>query len=180
MKRTLILIALALAITTSIIAGTLAMYTITIGDLAEGSVVAKEFILLEGETNTFEENVKIAPGEKVNWDFSVKNYDGEIISETGMDLEFNVEMTEADGKDAIDPLVVTVTDENGDPIVGTATDDGIKFEDAFPLDDVGQEKIFTVSVEWPWETDGIDDIEFAGADYGSAVKVSVTGTQTQE
>ena len=86
MKRTLVIMFLVLAISTSIIAGTMAMYVVEIDDLAEGSVVAKEFVLKPGETNTFAEDVEIAPGESVDWEFSVKNYEGGVVSETAMDL----------------------------------------------------------------------------------------------
>lgn len=173
MKRTLIIVALVLVITTSIIAGTLAMYTITIDDLAEGSVVAKEFVLKPGETNSFEENVKIAPGETEEWEFSVRNYDGDIVTETDMDLEFKVELKNVAGKDAIEPLVFTVEDEDG----VLELEDGVFF-DEFDKD-VKKEKTYTVTVKWPWETDGVDDKDFAGAGHGTAVKVSVTGIQQE-
>ncbi|NMB41931.1 MAG: hypothetical protein GX996_08350 [Firmicutes bacterium] len=186
MKRTLLVAALVLAVSTSIIAGTLAMYTVSLPNLAEGSVVAKEFVLKPGETNTFsEEIVGIAPGETVDWDFSVKNYDGEIVSETGMDLEFTVDITDTDENNAIAPLVVTIKDqdkEEGQEVVGTKTGTGtVTFtdEDGFEAN-VSGEKTYTVSIEWPWETEDVNDIDYAGADYGTSIKVSVTGTQQQQ
>jgi hypothetical protein len=175
MKRVLILSALVLVVLTSIIAGTLAMYTTKIDTLAEGSVAAKEFILLEGGTDTFTKDVKIAPAETTNWQFSVKNYNGAVISETGMNLDIDVEVIAADGKSVIAPLVVTVKNATGDT-VGTVTSSGtIKFNDQFDLKSEGQEKTWTVSVNWP-SNNGVD-INYAGADYGTAIKVSVTGTQ---
>lgn len=180
MKRVLALVALALVISVSIVAGTLAMYVVEIDDLAEGSVVAKEFILVEGETDTFETNVQIAPGETVDWDFSVRNYDGGIVSETGMDLVFSIDIAGITEGKAIDPLLVTVKDEDNqvvDTKIGTGT---ITIKDEFPLDEEGQDKSYTVSIEWPWETDGVDDIEYAGEGYGTAITVSVTGTQKEK
>lgn len=175
MKKGLMIIALALVLTTSVIAGTLAMYTTTIDNVAQGSVVAKEFVLLKGGTDTFTENIKIAPAETVDWQFSVKNYDGDIISETGMDLNFDVDVRAEDGKSVIAPLQVTVKNANGD-VVGSVNSDGkIQFSDEFALSPSGQEKVYTVSVNWPGNNN--DDILYAGADYGTAVKVSVTGTQ---
>jgi len=61
MKKVLTLVALVLILSTSVIAGTLAMYTTTIDNIAEGSVVAKEFILLKDGTDTFTKDLKIAP-----------------------------------------------------------------------------------------------------------------------
>lgn len=181
MKRTLTVVALVLVISISMIAGTMAYYVTTIDDLATGSVVAKEFILLENGTDTFDTGVKIAPGETVDWQFSVKNYDGTKISETGMNLAFTIELAKADGKTgAIAPLVVTVTDEGNETVGTTITGTGtITFDDEFPLEDGAQEKTFTVSIVWPWETDDVDDTEYAGAGYGTALTVSVTGTQVQ-
>lgn len=174
MKKALVVTALVLVISLSLIAGTLAMYVVEIDNLAEGSVVAKEFILLEGATDTFEENVKIAPGETVEWQFSVKNHDGTAVSETAMNLEFAITLSDAGSKEAIEPLVVTVKD--GENIVETASVEGIiTFSDEFALDDTGQEKTYTVAIDWPG--DGENDIDYAGAGYGTALKVSVTGTQ---
>lgn len=175
MRKILTIVALVLILSTSVIAGTLAMYTTTIDDIAEGSVVAKEFILVEGGTDTFTENVKIVPSETVNWQFSVKNYNGAVISETGMDLICTIDVIEMNGKNVIAPLVVTVNNANGDS-VGTVTSSGkIEFTDEFELSASGQEKTYTLSVNWPSNNDV--DISYAGADYGTAIKVSVTGTQ---
>lgn len=175
MRKLLLSFALLMVLTTSVIAGTLAMYTTKVDNLAEGSVVAKEFVLLEGGTDTFMHNVKIAPSETVNWQFSVKNFDGAIVSETAMDLSFTVDVMAAAGKNVIEPLTVTVKDSDG-AVVGTATASGkIVFADEFALQAAGQEKTYTVSVNWP-SNDAVD-IDYAGADYGTALKVAVTGTQ---
>lgn len=175
MKKVLVIVALVLVLSTSIIAGTLAMYTTSIDNLATGSVVAKEFVLLENGTDTFVENVKIAPSETVNWQFSVKNYDGSVVSETAMALDFDVNVAAPDGKTMIDPLVVTVKDQDGN-IVGTTTGSGaIQYDSEFALDASGQQKTYSVSVNWP--SDDAVDLGFAGANYGAAVSVSVTGTQ---
>jgi hypothetical protein len=179
MKKTLLIVALVLAITTSIIAGTMAYYTTTLPDLVKGEVVAKEFILLKGGTNTFSEGVKIAPGETVKWDFSVKNFDGNAVSETGMDLDVTV-LVEGGEKKYIYPLTVTVTEKDGAAVLGTMkpghTGD-IKFNDTFKLAEEGQEKVYSVNIEWPWQSAGVNDITYAGSGHGATIKVSVTGTQ---
>lgn len=175
MKKLMITFAFALLLATSITAGTLAMYTTSIDNLAEGSVVAKEFVLKEGGTDTFIKNVKIAPGETTDWKFSVKNYEGSVVSETAMDLGFNIDVIAADGKQVIAPLEVTVKNSAGD-IVGTATGSGkIVFGDEFKLAADGQEKIYTVSVKW--KSNDAVDINYAGKNYGTAIKVAVTGEQ---
>ena len=175
MKKTLTFVALVLVLTTSVIAGTLAMYTTSIDKLSEGSVVAKEFILTEGGTDTFTQNVAIAPGETQSFQFSVKNYNGSIVSETAMDLAFDLDVQAADGKSVIAPLVITVKDSSGNT-VGSVTGSGtIQFNDEFSLNAQGQEKTYTAVVTWPGTEN--TDINYAGAGFGTALKVSVTGTQ---
>ena len=183
MKKTLSIIALVLAITVSLIAGTMSYYYTEINDLAEGSVVAKEFILLEEGEDSFKKDVKIAPGEEIEWTFAVKNYDGPKISETAMDLVFTINLAATDDKDAIAPLQVCVGDKGltDQAVTGSGT---IEFKDAFQLQTgKGQTKTFKVTVSWPWETleaDGtINDADYAGADYGSTITVSVTGKQVK-
>lgn len=175
MKKALTTIALVLILSTSVIAGTLAMYTTTIDNLAEGSVVAKEFVLVEGGTDTFEKNVKIAPAETVDWQFSVKNYDGAVISESAMDVNYTVDVVAEDGKSVIAPLEVNIKDADGQVVGGLTSKGKIEFSDEFGLNANGQEKIYTVSLNWP-SNDNVDKT-YAGAGYGTAVKVSVTGTQ---
>lgn len=175
MKKVLSIVALALVVSTSIISGTLAMYTTEIDAMAQGSTVAKEFILTEGSTDTFVENVKIAPSETLSWQFSVKNFEGDIVSETAMDLEIELDVLAANAKNVIDPLVFTVENSAGD-VVGTVNSKGkVVIADEFALSNQGQEKLYTVTVNWPSNPDV--DINYAGAEYGTALQVSVTGTQ---
>lgn len=176
MKKILITAALILILSTSIISGTLAMYTSKIDNLADGSVVAKEFVLLKGGTDTFTQNEKIEPGKTDTWKFSVKNYDGSIVSETAMNLDIGVDVQAAAGKNAIEPLSVKVLDADGKQLGTAVTGNGtIKFTDSIPLSEAGQEKIYTVIVDWP--SNNAVDINYAGSGYGTDIKVSATGTQ---
>lgn len=174
MKRVLALVALVLVISISLVAGTLAKYVVTIDDLAEGSVVAKEFILSPGGKINFEKDVKIAPGETVEWVFSVRNHDGEIVSETDMELKFIIDVAAAAGKEHIKPLWVEVKDSSGNSIgklqYETMTFGGDQF-----TANKKEEIVYFVSIHWP--SDDQVDIDFAGSNYGTAIKVSVTGTQ---
>lgn len=162
----------------SLIFGTFALYTITLDNLAEGDVVAKEFILLEDGEDTFEQNVKIAPTETVEWAFAIKNYSGTIVSETAMDLDIRVDIGAAEGKNAIDPLKVSLVREDGEDgvVVGECTGVGtLEAEDEFALSDEGQSRTYKVVIEWP-SNDEVD-INYAGYGFGNALSVSVTGTQ---
>lgn len=176
MKKILLTAAMILTVTTSLIAGTLAMYTTKIDNIATGSVVAKEFVLTEGSTDTFIQNVKIAPSETNTYKFSVKNYNGSIVSETAMNLSFNVAVQGTADKNTIAPLTVSVQDASGKQLGTTVTGSGtIQFADNFELSATGQEKTHTVVVNWP-SNDAVDST-YIGAGFGTDVKVSVSGSQ---
>ncbi|MDP4109005.1 MAG: hypothetical protein Q8878_03140 [Bacillota bacterium] len=176
MKKALVVFSLVLVIAVSIVAGTLAMYTTTIDTLAQGSVVAKEFILLEDGSDTFTNDVKIAPAETQNWQFAVKNFDGAKITETKMKLDVTINLAAISGKNEIAPLTVTVKNSNGDTVAALdSTHKTVTFQDEFPIAAAGQSKSYTVAVNWP--SNNAVDYSYAGANFGSAVTVSVTGTQ---
>lgn len=175
LKKALMILSLVTVIAISIVSGTMALYTTTLDSIAEGSVVAKEFIFIEDGTDTFEQNAKIAPGEDKSWQFSIKNFNDNAVSETAMDLDITIDVTAAEGKSAIAPLLVSVLDEDGYEVATQTNVGTISFDDEFALSSDGQTHTYTVKIEWPSDND--TDITYAGADFGSAISVSVTGTQ---
>lgn len=182
MKKTLIIASMALLIATSLVAGTLAVYNVNLGTIANGEVYAKRFELVGGGTDGFSESVAIAPMETVNKTFTVSNYKNSNITETPMELNIDVNIDAAQGKQAIAPLVINVykvkADDSrtliGNAINGTGT---ITFKDGFNTSDVGQTYTYDVEVVWPKETNGSNDVDFQGPEFGSQVTVSVSGTQ---
>ena len=177
MKKTLAIVALILAISVSLIAGTVSYYTTTLEALTAGEVTAKEFILVEGGSQTETAALKIAPGEKVTFDFAVKNNEGELITETDMEVSFTVELVKNGQLEVIEPLKISSVkcDVWGYPVLEAK--DGVYTDSSTFKAEVRDKKTYKITVEWPWETDGVNDIEFAGAGYGAAVQVVVTGTQ---
>lgn len=175
MKKVACVLILLLFMASSVTAGTLAMYTTSVDDLAQGSVSAKEFVFIGEGTGSFEQGVKIAPSESVNWQFAVRNYSGNIITETDLYYKLTFDVHASTGKLAIEPLTVTVKDENGN-IVGSAAGTG-RFDvtGEFPLSQNGQERTYTVEVFWP-SNDGID-IDYAGEQYGSSVSIQAIASQ---
>ncbi len=178
MKKAAIIGVLLLAISGSVLAGTLASYNTVIDNLAGGNVSAREFILLEEGTDSFGTDFRIAPSESVSWRFAVKNFNGDTVSEQAMSLAFHIELTAAGSKQAVNPLVVTVRDQNG-AVVGAGTGTGkIPFMSFLPPGPAGQAKIYTVTVEWP--SDNAADPGCAGEGFGTAINVSVTGVEIAE
>jgi hypothetical protein len=175
MKKTTIILILLLVMVSSVTAGTLAMYTTSIDDLAQGSVVAKEFVFTGEGTDSFAQGVKIAPTETVNWQFDVKNYSGHMITETDLYYKLTVNVHATSGKKAIAPLRVTIKDESG-KTVGSTTGVG-KFDilGEFPLSQTGQDETYTVELNWP-SNDSVD-IDYAGDAYGTTVNIDAIASQ---
>lgn len=175
MKKLIFILVLVLTMATSVVAGTLAMYTASVDNLAEGSAVAKEFVFVGDGTDSFQQGIKIAPSETVKWQFKVKNYENHVITETDLyyKLTFNVSATS--GKKAIQPLTVSVKDTDG-KVLNTVTGVG-KFDvtGSFPLSETGQEKGYVVEINWP--AGGSDDIQYAGSEYGTTVNVDALASQ---
>lgn len=175
MKKAIIITILILAMISSVLAGSLANYTVTLDDLASGSVVGKEFIFLEDGTDTFQHGIKIAPTETVTWQFGVKNYDGSFVTETDLYYELAFDVHATPGKAAIDPLIVTVKDEYNN-IINTVTGTGTLYVTGmFPLSAQGQSAYYTVEIYWPSNNE--IDINYAGDNFGTTVNVSAVGSQ---
>lgn len=175
MKKTALILILLLVMAGSLTAGTLAMYTTSIDNLAEGSVVAKEFVFTGEGTDSFAQGVKIAPTEKVTWQFNVKNYSGYIVTETDLYYKLTFNVHASTGKTAIAPLTVTVKNDLGN-VVGSATGTGI-FDvlGEFPLSEAGQNRTYTVEVYWP--SNNSVDIDYAGGQYGTTVNIDAIASQ---
>ncbi len=171
MKRMLTIMLLVLAISASLIAGTLSMYTITIDDLASGSVVAKEFVFVEEGVDSFQKGVKIAPTENEQWQFTVKNYDASGVTETDLYYRLTFQVGATEGKEPIEPLLVTV---NGEEIKTEAGVGSLDVEGKFLVDENGQEDEYMVEIYWP---DGDGDINYAGNSFGTTVKVAAVARQ---
>ncbi len=175
MKKFIFLMLLILTMVSSVVAGTLAMYTTTIDNLAEGSVTAKEFVFVGDGTDTFRQGVKIAPSETVTWQFKVKNFENQVITETDLYYKLTFNVLASPGKSAIEPLNVTVKDLGGNvlkSVTGVGTFDVLG---SFPLSEIGQEKDYIVEIHWP--DNGGHDIDYAGGAYGTTVNVDAAASQ---
>lgn len=175
MKKILFVLTLVMIMVSSIVAGTLAMYATSVDNLAEGSVTAKEFVFVGEGADSFQQGVKIAPSEAVRWQLKVKNYDERVITETDLYYKLTFSVLASAGKNAIQPLVVTVKDSAGNvlnSVTGTGTFD---VTGMFPLSEAGQEKGFNVEIYWP--DNGSNDINYAGSNYGTTVNVDAAASQ---
>ena len=166
---------LVLAITTSLIAGTMAYYTVTLDNLVQGEVVAKEFIFVEKEgQQTLSFSDKMAPGETVEWPFTVQNHKDGLVTETDMYYRLTFVVGATDGKQAIAPLAVTVNGQTvtlKDDGTGTFITDGnflLQSPDNQQSDD------HRIVLTWPH---GDNDSAYAGNNFGTTVTVNAVAQQ---
>ncbi|KPU45913.1 cellulose binding domain protein [Oxobacter pfennigii] len=175
MKKIIFALLLVLTMATSLVAGTLAMYTTSIDNLADGSVVAKEFVFVGSGTDSFQHGIKIAPTETVRWQFKVKNYENHIITETDLYYKLTFNVNASAGKKTIQPLVVNVKDSGGNilnSVAGIGTFDVIG---SFPLSESGQERDYTIEIYWPGDKN--TDINYAGSNFGTTINVDAVASQ---
>jgi hypothetical protein len=175
MRKFVFSLILILTMAGSIVAGTLAMYTTSIDNLAEGSVVAKEFVFVGEGTDSFRQGVKIAPSETVRWQFKVKNYEDHVITETDLFYKLTFNVAASAGKSAIAPLTVTVKDLQGNVLNSVTGVGAFDVLGSFPLSENGQERDYVVELHWP-SNDSVD-INYAGGDYGTTVNVDAAASQ---
>ncbi len=102
-RKYLLLTFLALAIVTSLTAGTLAIYTTT--ETWDGNnVQAKKYIFTTAGNQSFAANVKLAPTESQDYLFTVSNADGSAVAEIPLDhtivVDYSAPMAQMKGLQA--------------------------------------------------------------------------------
>lgn len=178
MKKTVILVIATLLVVTSLISGVFAAYKTQIDDVSSGEVTAKNFVLTANETLSFEDGVKIAPGEKLEVRFKIANYEGNkagsatSISETSIRVEIIIEFNSE-----IKPLILkgnTATVENKSNVV-TLNSKKNQLKDTITFDaGMAQSATIALTIEWPHTDNDIDYINKT-----ALYKVTVIGTQVQ-
>jgi hypothetical protein len=83
-KKKLLLVLLALAIVTSLSAGTLAIYTKTVTTV-DNDVKAKKFVFTANAAKTYVTNFSLAPKDSWSYTFTVNNFDATATAEVALD-----------------------------------------------------------------------------------------------
>lgn len=173
MKKTLTIVALILAISVSLIAGTMSYYYTQLDPLS-GSVQAKSFILKYENGHGYSvseksiDTIRIAPGETVLRTFNISSG-----SDTGMDIAVFAVLKDKDGQvqNAKNPLKVIIKDSDGKVVESG----NMMYRVPAGLE---AHKSFSVTVGWPWGEKDNNDINFAGKGL-TTLEVYVTGSQTE-
>lgn len=166
MKKAIILTIAAVLVVTSLVSGVFAAYKTQIDNVSNGTVTAKDFVLVSDKVQEFEANAKIAPGESVTSKFTVSNYEGDRTTETAMTVTVTLTRTSD-----IVPLTITLTDSKGQKIVLTDGNDIGSIVIEFQAGVRGDVE-FTVTVAWP-DTD--NDIDYINEK--ASYTVSAVGAQ---
>jgi hypothetical protein len=88
-KKKLLLVLLALAIITSLSAGTLAIYAKTVTTV-DNDVKAKKFVFTANAAKTYATNFTLAPKDSWSYTFTVNNYDASATAEVALDYTIAV------------------------------------------------------------------------------------------
>ena len=166
MKKVFALVLLASIVATSLVTGTLAVYTVQAPQLSGGDITAKQFAFTAAGKENFSANVDIAPTESWETAFTVANFEGDVVSQTNMTVSIVVEVA-----GGIEPLEIRVTGPEGE--VSEIDNRGGKSTVTLSIP-AGEKDIrtFYIMVYWP-STE--NDIDFM--DKTSKIFVNATATQ---
>lgn len=171
MKKTLLMGAMALAIVTSMVAGTLAVYSKNFD--FSGNVAAKKFYV-NASSQVESPNIELAPGETAEWEFEVTNTDGSVISAVDMSTGITVSLP-----DGFKDITVTLKDSEG-TVLGSGTADAsgkIEVAGADFVANTARTDAYTLEFKWDGSKDDANDTSLGEAATSSPFTVTVTGTQ---
>lgn len=180
MKKPLLIGALTLAIATSMVAGTLAVYNTSV-DLADGTVSAKTFYVNATSIDSEAIAINLAPTESSTWAFNLNNASGGVASEVAIDATIEVTVPSEFTAVGVEVALLNGDDSSSGYLVSTA-DDGTTTTYTFTKSSWAEEGVVTDSdykLQFTWNDSTVDDsadTAFAGTQDGS-VTVKVTGTQ---
>jgi hypothetical protein len=144
MKKKLLLIVLALAILTSLTAGTLAVYTRTVTESEK--IEAKRFTFnASGSIVGNYDAITLAPSEDMDYKFTIANVDSEGGAVAEVPLDYSITLNYKAAYDAMPGLSVKIYD--GTTLVGTDTGGEIKFTVTSAANEVFN-KTYNVVISW--------------------------------
>ena len=179
-KKPLLFALLALAIVTSLTAGTLAVYTKSVE--LTGDVKVKRFAFdAKGGNATGEHAIRLAPTETETYSFEVTNFEGNSQA-AEVPLEYTISV-DIDGADEMVGLTAIL--KKGDTVLGSTTNGSFITKDTFsevlrlPKDVKTTDK-YVVTLTWQdVATDATQsNVGKAAKQYNSGLKVTVNAVQS--
>ena len=166
MKKFLLTAALLLAVVTSLTAGTLAAYNQTLS--VTGDLHSKKFYFNKTASKTFDQTIKIVPGDKVV-------YKVEVDQDMEVPVEYTVSST-INGSDKLAArLTKTVTLKNGNDMT-------VQQGDSFTVNkNAGKDDFyFLVEVKWENTNDVTNNaLDIAASNQNVKLDVTINGVSTE-
>ena len=162
MKKKLLLISLAVAVLTSLTAGTLAVYTRTVTETEQ--IEAKRFAFSAiGAIADKQKTINLAPTESMEYNFTIANSDtkGSAVSEVA--LQYNITIDFAEALKEMPGLTATLYD--GRTVIGQSTNGRLTYTTYSKAND-RYEKTYQVIITW--NDDGESDDEHTAAGSGKS------------
>ncbi|HPG92873.1 MAG TPA: hypothetical protein PK675_05625 [Clostridia bacterium] len=176
MKKSLVLILLALIIVSAMVSGSLAVYTTT-EEITSGDISAKTLIFELNKISGFDQALQIAPTESVTYIFNITNTKGYAVSQVPIDATITIALGAAEGKTAIGNLVATIYSE-GVEIADIPVINGVGSIDLSKHFNLTAETFqYEVVVTW---VPNFNDNLYMGSSYGSVLTVNGVAVQGVE
>jgi hypothetical protein len=189
-KKKLLLVLLALAIVTSLSAGTLAIYTKTVTTV-DNDVKAKKFVFIANAAKTYATNFTLAPKDSWSYTFTVNNYDEKAIAEVALD--YTIAVNDSEATRSMSGLQTTLEKQVGEnrwiKLANSASgeisfmDDGISSDEpsnAKGASQAGTKSTSTYKVTLVWNDDGSHNADHTmqgASPVNKDLKVTVTASQ---
>ena len=175
-KKPLLFALLALAIVTSLTAGTLAVYTKSV-DLDTKVAVKKFAFTAAGTKDSFNKSISLAPKEKDSYSFTVSNNDGRNVSEVDLNCIISIDVSDAIAR--MTGLTVTLTGDGINTALKVGATGKLDHQVLLPKSsDSAQSttKNYTVTLDWNGGTDAQHTAsgENGGATAGLIIDVVAT------
>ena len=178
MKKKLLLVVLALAILTSLTAGTLAVYTRTLSD--SETVAAKRFAFsLAGQLEGENTSINLAPSESMKYNFVISNADSEGDPRAEVALAYKVTINYAQAATDMPGLTATLKDKSGKTVGDYSTAGQITYTTQSAANAEFDEP-YSVTLEWVDDGSNNSGQTTAGSSrvtLTSGLSVSVNATQ---
>ncbi len=190
-KKKLLLILLALAIVTSLSAGTLAIYTKTVS--TSEKVQAKRFAFAStGTTSVSTDGIQLAPGETADYGFTVTNYNVDSTGKKTGDaaevpLQYQITVdwasalsgTASSGQGNLENLTATLY-QDGTKLTTTDTSGKLTYTSEKIEENTATESDYVVKLTWQDKgSQDAKDTEAGSSDvtFAKGLKITVTANQ---
>ena len=170
-KKKLLLTLLALAIVTSVTAGTLAIYTKEV--TLHADVQIKKFAFAAVGNDSINKPIKLAPKESQAYNFDVTNFEGANGAASEVPLNYSISVKFEDANTKMPGLSATLY--KGSELIKTTTSGSLSYDDKTPAGDATTHS-YKLVIAW----DGDGDHNTAGKNVPKTDGLNIIVNATQD